>query len=58
MEPGVCSVPREVLVHSDSVVPRTFPQNYHSSGFSCMEKSSVPPHLLVPPGRFSQHVSP
>lgn len=52
------SIPREVLGHSDAILSRAFLQNCHSSGFSCMEKSSVPQPLFVPPGRFSQHVSP
>lgn len=44
--------------HSDAILSRAFPQNCHSSGFSCMEKSSLPQPLFVPPGRFSQCVSP
>lgn len=52
------SIPTEVLGHSDAILSRAFLQNYHSSGFSCVEKSSVPQPLFVPPGRFSQRASP
>lgn len=54
----MCSIPREFLGHSDAALSRAFPRNCHSSGFSHVEKSSVPQPLSVALGRFSQRVSP
>lgn len=54
----MCSIPREVVGHSDAILSQAFLQNCHSSSFSCMEKSFVPQPLFVALGRFSQRVPP